>query len=155
MIERHFQRLTSRARTILLHVKRHWLTMISTVLWPFAFKYAELLYNHLSLDKDGLSPAEKFSDAQVKVELKDFHTWGCPCYVLDSRAQTGTMIPKWDPRSCLDIYVDRSPCYAGNVALVLNPRTMHLSPQFYLCFDDKFTNVPFLIGLSSLVILIL
>ena len=120
--------------------------MISTVLWPFAYKYVELFYNHLSLVKDGLSPAEKFSDAQVKVELKDFHTWGCPCYVLDSREQTGTMIPKWDPRSRLGIYVGHSPYHAGNVALVLNPRTMHVSPQFHLCLDDELTTVPFLAG---------
>ena len=145
LIERHFQQLTSRARTILLHTKRHWPAMISTVLWPFEYKYKELLYNHFSLDTDGLSPAEKFSNVQVKVELKNYHTWGCPCYVLDSRAQMGTMIPKWDPRSHLSIYVGHSPCHAGTVALLHNPRTMHVSPQFYLCFDDEFTTVPFFI----------
>ena len=127
LIERHFQQLTSRARTILLHAKCHWPAMISTVLWPVAYKYTELLYNHFSLDTDGLSPAEKFSNVQVKVELKNYHTWGCPCYVLDSQAQTGTMIPKWDPRSCLGIYVGHSPCHAGIVALVLNLQSMHVS----------------------------
>ena len=66
VIERHFQRLTSRARTMLLHSKRHWPPMITTVLWPFAFKYAELQYNNLSVDEYGLSPAEKFCDTPVK-----------------------------------------------------------------------------------------
>ena len=128
VIERHFQRLTSSARTILLHAKRHWPSMITTVLWPFAYKYAELLYNHLHIDAVGLSPAEKFCETPVKLQLNDFHTWGCPCYVLDSRAQQGNMVPKWDPRSRLGIYVGHSPCHVGSVALVLNPKTLHFSP---------------------------
>ena len=79
VIERHFQRLTSSARAILLHAKRHWPSMISTILWPFAYKYAELIYNHLHVDDVGLSPAEKFCDTSVKIEPGNFHTWGCPC----------------------------------------------------------------------------
>ena len=110
----------------------------------FAYKYSELLYNHLHVGEEGLSPAEKFSDAQVKIEIGDFYTWGCPCHVLDSRAQTGNMRPKWEPKSRLGIYVGNSPCHAGNVALVLNPKTMHVSPQYHLIFDDEFTTVPFL-----------
>ena len=47
IIESHFQRLSSSARTLLLHAKRHWPAMMSVMLWPFAYKYAELLYNHL------------------------------------------------------------------------------------------------------------
>ena len=118
--------------------------MITTVLWPFVFKYAELQYNNLSVDEYGLSPAEKFGDTPVKIELQNFHTWGCPCYMLDSRAQTGQMVPKWDPRSRLGIYVGHSPCHAGSVALVLNPQTLHVSPQYHKVFDDEFSTVPFL-----------
>ena len=35
IIERHFQRLSSQAKTVLLHAKRHWPAMITTALWPF------------------------------------------------------------------------------------------------------------------------
>ena len=54
------------------------------------------------------------------------------------------MIPKWDPRSRMGIYVGRSPAHASNVALVLNPRTGHISPQYHVIYDDDFTTVPFL-----------
>ena len=64
--------------------------------------------------------------------------------MLDSRAQVGNMIPKRDPIFRLGIYVDQSPCHAGNVALVLSPKTMHISPQYHLVFDDEFPTVPFL-----------
>jgi hypothetical protein len=49
--------------------------------------------------------------------------------------------PKWEPRSRRGIYVGHSPSHAGNVALVLNPRTGHVSPQYHVVFDDLFTTV--------------
>ena len=77
--------------------------------------------------------------------LKFEHTFGCPVFVLDSRLQSGFgRPPKWDPRSRLGIYVGRSPFHVGSVALVLNPRTGHVSPQFHVVFDDDFSTVPFL-----------
>ena len=72
-----------------------------------------------------------------------FHTFGCPVFVLDARLQSGiSAIPKWEPRSRLGIYVGHSPVHAGTVALVLNPRTGHVSPQFHVIIDDLFTTVP-------------
>ena len=44
----------------------------------------------------------------------------------------------------MGIYVGRSPFHAGSVALVLNPRTGHVSPQYHVVFDDDFTTVPYL-----------
>ena len=44
----------------------------------------------------------------------------------------------------MGIYVGRSPFHAGNVALVLNPKTGHVSPQYHVVFDDDFTTVPYL-----------
>ena len=54
------------------------------------------------------------------------------------------MIPKWDPRARMGIYVGRSPSHASNVGLILNPRTGHVSPQFHVVYDDNFTTVPYL-----------
>ena len=144
VIERHFQTLSTRTRTLLLHAKRYWPAMISVLLWPFAYKYAEHLHNHLHLDNNGLSPIQKFCKADINISLKDIHTWGCPCYVLDSKLQTGSMLAKWEPRSRLGVYLGHSPCHAGSVALVLNPRTLHVSPQFHVVFDDNFSTVPYL-----------
>jgi hypothetical protein len=52
--------------------------------------------------------------------------------------------PKWEPRSRLGIYVGHFSSHAGLVALVLNPRIGHVSPQFHVVFDDHFTTVPFM-----------
>jgi len=146
IIERHFQTLSTQARTILLHAKSHWPTMISVVLWPFAYKYAEYIYNHMSVDDKGLSPIQKFCNGNThQIDMDQLHTWGCPCYVLDSKLQSGaSMMPKWEPRSRLGIYLGHSPCHAGTVALVLNPSTLHVSPQFHVAFDDNFATVPYL-----------
>ncbi len=74
-----------------------------------------------------------------------YHSSGSPCFVLDSCLQSGIGgAPKWEPRSCLGTYVGHSPSHAGLVALVLNPRTGHVSPQFHVVFDDHFTTVLFM-----------
>jgi hypothetical protein len=54
------------------------------------------------------------------------------------------MIPKWEPLARMGLYVGRSPSHAANVALIFNPRTGHISPQFHVIFDDDFTTVPYL-----------
>ena len=144
IIERYFQRLSSNARMLLLHAKRHWPAMISVVLWPFAYKNAEFMYNHFHLDNKGRSPLEKFCKTNMKMELKDVHTFGCPCFILDKELQTENMLPKWDPRSRLGVYLGHSPCHTGSVALVLNPKTLHISPQFHVACDDRFLTVPYL-----------
>ncbi|KAL7463725.1 hypothetical protein ACHAXS_009080, partial [Conticribra weissflogii] len=65
--------------------------------------------------------------------------------LTDSRLQTNPKgVPKWEPRARLGIYVGQSPHHAGNVALVLNPNTGLISPQFHVVFDDDFSTVPHL-----------
>ncbi len=65
--------------------------------------------------------------------------------MLDSRLQSGIGgAPKWEPRSHLGIYVGHSPAHAGLVAMALNPRTGHVSPQYHVVFDDLFTTVSFM-----------
>jgi hypothetical protein len=77
--------------------------------------------------------------------MSTLHVFGSPCFVLGSRLQSGIAgPPKWEPRSRLGIYVGHSPSHAGLVALVLNPRTGHILPQFHVVFDDLFTMVPYM-----------
>ena len=38
-------------------------------------------------------------------------------------------------------YVRRSPRHAGNAAMILNPSTDHVSPQFHVVFDDSFSTI--------------
>ncbi len=54
------------------------------------------------------------------------------------------MIPKWEPGAQMSLYLGRSPSHAANVALIFNPRTGHMCPQFHVTFDDDFTTVPYL-----------
>jgi hypothetical protein len=54
------------------------------------------------------------------------------------------MIPKWEPRARMGLYIGRSPSHAANVALIFNPCTGHIFLQFHVIFDDDFTTVPYL-----------
>ena len=144
-VERAIKDLTLITRTLLLHAKRHWPEMITTMLWPMALKASEERLNALSLDMDGTTPLSKWSKTESRIFAKDFHTWGCPVFVLDGRLQSNPKgVPKWEPRARVGIFVGHSPIHAGSVALVLNPTTGHVSPQFHVVFDDTFSTVPYM-----------
>jgi len=51
------------------------------------------------------------------------------------------LLPKWKSRCWVGVYVGRSLAHSGNVPVVYNPQTMHISPQFHMVFDDQFTTV--------------
>ena len=106
LVERVIKDLTLTTRTLLLHAKRHWPEMITTMLWPMALKAAEERLNILSLDMDGQTPLSKWSGDDCQIFVKDFHTWGCPVFVLDGRLQSNPKgVPKWEPRSRVGIYI--------------------------------------------------
>ena len=103
--------------------------------------------NNLHIDLNGKTPEMKFSRASgASTQLNNFHTFGCPAYILDARLQDadGPGAPKWEPRSWLGIYVGHLPYHAGSVALVMNAQTGLISPQFHVVFDDNFSTVPHL-----------
>ncbi len=132
--------------TLLLHAKQHWPDYITTMMWPFALIEATFWLNRLSLRSDGCSCKVTFFN--IDKDLFDpttLHVFGSPCFILDSRLQSGNAgPPKWEPSSRLGIYVGHSPSHAGLVALVLNPRMGHVSPQFHVVFDELLTTVPYM-----------
>ncbi len=144
--EQKIKELTFGARTLLLHAKQMLPEYISTILWPFALKCCEDCLNNLVHCADNQTPYETLAGLDSsKIIMLNFHTFGCPCYVLDHRLQSGIgTVPKWEPRTRMGIYVGHSPPHASNVALILNPRTGHVSPQFHVVFDDDFTTVQYL-----------
>ena len=144
IVERHNRTLTESARTMLLHAERLWPEAITQMLWPFALKYASHIHNNLSLNSHGKSPSERFLQTSTigTLDISDFHTFGSPCYVLDPNEHT----PKWDPRSSLRIFVGFSAHHARNVAMVLNPYTGLVSPQYHVVFDDHFQTLSGLRG---------
>jgi hypothetical protein len=116
------------------------------MMWPFALKEAAFRLNQLSLRSDGGSCEATFFNIDTDLfNPTTHHVFGSPCFVLDSRLQSGIAgPPKWEPRSRLGIYVGHSPSHADYVALVLNPRTGHVSPQYHVVFDDLFTMVAYM-----------
>ena len=53
-------------------------------------------------------------------------------------------MPKMGATVTTWIYIGHSPAHAETVALVLDPRTGRVSPQFHTVFDNLFTTVPFM-----------
>jgi hypothetical protein len=115
------------------------------MMWPFAIKEAAFWLNRFSLRSDGRSCEATFFNIDKDLfHLTTLCVFGSPCFVLDSRLQSGIAgPPKWEPRSRLGIYVGHSPSHAGLVALVLNPRMGLIFPQFHVIFDDLITTVPY------------
>jgi hypothetical protein len=113
------------------------------MMWLFELIEATFQLNRLSLRSDGRScEATFFNIDAVLFDQTILHVFESPCFVLDSRLQSGIADPpKWEPRSRLGIYVGHSLSHASSVALVLNPRTGDVSPQFHMVFDDLFTTV--------------
>ena len=116
------------------------------MLWPFALKEAAYRLNKLSIDESGRSnEARCFGIQGDMVQTSLFHTFGSPCFALDARLQSGIAgVQKWEARARLGVYLGHSPSHAGSVALILNPRTGHVSPQFHVVFDNNFTTVPYM-----------
>ena len=93
---------------------------------------------------DEKTPDMKFSDVASKsLWFADFYTFGCPHYVLDARLQSDPKdVPQWEPHARVWIYRGRSPAHVmPKVALVFNPKTGLVSPQFHVMFDDDVTTV--------------
>ena len=102
--------------------------------WPFALVAAADRMNNLHVDMHGQFPEMKFSNTiGSPTRLRHFHTFGCPVYILDARIQS--VGGEGDPRASLGIYLGYSPSHAGSVALVMNPKTGLVSPQFHLAED--------------------
>eukprot|EP00957_Ditylum_brightwellii_P173882 13237832-Ditylum_brightwellii.AAC.1 len=52
------KRISHNARTILLHAKRKWPSVITSIVWPFCNKCDEECHNLPDLNAEGLSPME-------------------------------------------------------------------------------------------------
>ena len=63
-------------------------------------------------------------------------------YVLDAHLQCADFITIWDEEVRVGLYVGTSQIHAGNVSLILNPSTGHVSPQFHVVFDETVSTIP-------------
>ena len=72
----------------------------------------------------------KFAKTRAsKPYLNDMHAFGCPAFVLAGPFNQ-EKTPRWKDRAITGIYLGSTPQHAGNVSLILNLRTGHVSPQF-------------------------
>jgi hypothetical protein len=141
IVEHSIRTMFDRARTMLLHAMEHWPEVVGLDLWPFALKLAVDIHN-ATPGPSALSPEEIFSRQKSCTDrLLDFHTFGCPVYVLDLHLQQGSKIPKWQPRSRQACYLGHSPKHSQTVPVVLNICTGLCSPQYHVVFDDNFMTV--------------
>jgi hypothetical protein len=139
--KRRIQELQELTRAALIHANKRWPQCITANLWPYALRMANLTYNHSSSmqNEHKYAPIQVFSSkTKVEVNLKHFHPFGCPVYVLASALQMSTPYHKWKERSKIGIYLGQSPLHGKNVALVLDRTTGLVSPQFHVLFDDQF-----------------
>ena len=58
--------------------------------------------------------------------------------------------PKWDPRARAGVYLGHSPSHAGNVSMVLNLKTGHVSSQYHVVFDNQFSTVEYIFAGAEL-----
>ena len=134
--ECHIRDLQEQTGTSMLYTMNKWKRMVLICLWPYAIRHANDIANATPRKGEEQSPLERFSGVSITPKLHHFHAFGCPTYVLDNALQSGQGSPKWKRCSRLGVYLRPSPSHARSVALVLNPRTGHVSPQFHVKFDD-------------------
>ena len=146
--ERRIRTLQDQARTMLLHAQHRWPKAIDAHLWPYALRVANEVHNSTPTigREDHKSPFELFARSEVTPNLTHFQPFGCPTFVLDNKMQSGKKLPKWEVRSRMGIYLGMSMQHARSVALVLNLKTGHVSPQFHVTFDPKFETVRHSLG---------
>ncbi len=144
IVKNRNKQLTQTARVLLLHSMRMWPQMVDQMFWLFAIKAAAERTDSLHIDSEGHTPESIVYGVNIEnILVETFHTMFCSCYILDSRLHNAGSIglPKWEPRSNICVYLGHSPFHARSVALVYNPSTGHVSPQYHVVFDNDFTTV--------------
>jgi hypothetical protein len=131
-VERRIRTLQDLARCQLLHAKIKWSTAISTCLWPYAIKNVVDILNNTPNQYEKVSWTELFAKTEVCPNLRHRHHFGVPVYVLDDKVQAGFKLSKWLARARIGIYLGKSPRHSRSVALILNPKTGHVSLQFHI-----------------------
>ena len=89
--ERRIRELQEMAQTMMVHANRRWPQCFSMMLWPYALRMANHVYNYTPFQRheNQLTPLQAASGTTVEVNKKHFKTFGCPVYVLNRALQLG------------------------------------------------------------------
>ena len=140
--ERAIQTVSYMARAMMVHAYLHWPSHFSPTLWPMALDYACWVYNHVPKKDSQTAPMETFTGTTMDCRyLRRARVWGCPAYVLNPRLADGQKIPKWALRARQGQFLGFSTQHSSTVGMILNFQTGHISPQFHVVYDEKFTTV--------------
>ena len=82
--KRMIKTVTYRSWSMLLNAIICWIDIITTELWPYAIKLAIDVGNKCPDDSD-ITALEHFSSTKIHTRVKQFHTFGSPCFVLDPK----------------------------------------------------------------------
>lgn len=87
-------------RTALLRAKMMWYKVNKAVLWYYALLATAKRLNDLALDENGESLLENFSCIKEETVCSNWHTWGCPVFILAEANQSGLDVtPQWELRT--------------------------------------------------------
>ena len=139
--ERRIRTIQELGRTQLIHAQHKWPAAITTNLWPYALKNVTDILNDSITRKETRTRIEKFTGVDIRPNIRNYHHFGVPTFVLQNELQANKKIGKWLPRARIGIYLCKSPRHARSVSLILNPRTGLVSPQFHIRCDDTFDTV--------------
>lgn len=92
-------------------------------------------------DKNKRSPMQLFTSTPITTNIHHHQPFGSPVYTLESAMQNQQPCRKWKHRVQRGVYLGPSPSHARNVALVLNPHTGLVSPQYHVAYDPTFQTV--------------
>jgi hypothetical protein len=125
---------------MILHFYLHWPQRFRLDIWPYSVYYAVWIWNYFS---DTTTPIEVFNKAAFldHKHLQRTRVFGCPVYVLAPTLQDAKKLPKWHKRSWKGVFLEFSPLHHTTVALVLNPDTGNITPQYHVVFDETFSTI--------------
>jgi hypothetical protein len=125
---------------MILHFYLHWPQRFRLDIWPYSVYYAVWIWNYFS---DTTTPIEVFTKAAFldHKHLQRTRVFGCPVYVLAPTLQDAKKLPKWHKRSWKGVFLEFSPLHHTTVALVLNPDTGNITPQYHVVFDETFSTI--------------
>ena len=116
--------------------------MSEPTLWPQAVKHAVWIYNHVPSPENGLMSVDLWTKTRYPIQkLHNLHVFGCPVYVLEKNLADGKSLGRWKARSNRCLYLGLSMQHSAEAALVLNPNTGRITPQWNVVFDDEFATV--------------